>query len=77
MFVSVVDDTKWLADLSDLNLELELVRKEEEEQHEDSLNILRVPVSVYKYPVDGTFGNSYHGFEQSKATVRWPVRVSD
>ena len=33
------------------------------------LNSNRVPVNVYKYPVDGSFGSIFQGFEQYKDEV--------
>lgn len=42
---------------------------ENEIDDNEYLNSNRVPVNVYKYPVDGSFGSIFQGFEQYKDEV--------
>ena len=44
---------------------------------DDNLNINRNPVYVYKYPVDGTYGSMFQGFETIKDEVLDLSRASD
>ena len=65
--LKIIDDIKMmLKNSTELNIpEIE----ESTDPVEESLNIHRVPVQVYKYPVDGSFGSSFHGFESEKDEV--------
>ena len=56
----------FLKNVTELNIPED---EESTESVKESLNIYRVPVHVYKYPVDGSFGSSFHGFESEKDEV--------
>jgi len=65
--LQIIDDIKML-----LNQVTELDVPEDEESSEpveETLSIHRVPVHIYKYPVDGSFGTQFHGFESEKDEV--------
>lgn len=65
--LKIIEDIKMLIrNVTEINIpEIE----ESEEFVEESLNVHRVPIRVYKYPVDGSFGTSFHGFESEKDEV--------
>merc|ERR1711892_968468 len=63
----IIDDIKmFLRNVTELNIPED---EETTESVEESLNIYSVPLHVYKYPVDGSFGSSFHGFESEKDEV--------
>jgi len=65
--LQIIENIKLLIrNVTDINVpEVEEVT----EPVEESLNVHRVPVHVYKYPVDGSYGSSFHGFESEKGEV--------
>ena len=65
--LKIIDYIKMLLkNVTELNIP---VIEEPTDPVEESLNVHRVPVHVYKYPVDGSFGSSFHGFESEKEEV--------
>lgn len=65
--LKIIDDIKMLLkNVTDLNNH---IVEETTESGEESLNVHRVPIKVYKYPVDGSFGSSFHGFESEKNEI--------
>jgi len=65
--LKIIDDIKML--LKNVT-QLDMPEDEENsEPVEESLNVHRIPIHVYKYPVDGSFGSSFHGFESEKDEV--------